>query len=701
MDIIFIGMKENELSLSRKPGLKVSFIMIFLILSLQIKAQKPAMYWDFENIKNRNCIESATGIADTIEGKSEVAAGVVGNGLRLDGYTTRIVRTGDKLIKPGSELTVEAWVALGEYPWNWCPVLTTESGEVKGYRLMIGPYGQVSFETAVTEKWIACTSPDEAIPLRKWMHIVGVYKAGKELKLYINGALVSSLFLYGSMTFPVRTNCIIGMVAAPGKPSDIHRTWGTVAAYYGLDGIIDEVKVFDSALSEDMIKREYSKNSAINAPDIAPRRLPTIEKNPRRFGAYYTKLKYYPGWDNLWPVDNDPDIVVCFDKSPIKVMFWRGTRYEPSWVSENENWMTDQSVETWGEGKDDTEGCFEHMQDRHCRFSHVRVIENNDARVVVHWRYAPVSSHDHTWMPDPKTGWEAWVDEYYYIYPDGSAVRKVSWDKGTLGKNVQYQESLPLLHPGQMKGELLNIDYVHVADYNYNIKPVSFVNDPENQPTDWAVNYTIQQYNFKSENKPFICFEPGNRMTIRWNAISTYDKHVGCDHFPVGQARCDGRTSKMSDRPSHTDSFPISDPVIHEDGKREYWNAMYGMSTMNMTDLVGFGRSWAYAPELSLSGSGFSSKGYDKSQRCYQIENTGSKPGNVELTISGSKDSPVLNPAIRIKNWNANKAKILVNGKESKDCRLGFNFELDGIDLILFVFMNETTNVNITIIPIK
>ncbi len=99
--------------------------------------------------------------------------------------------------------------------------------------------------------------------------------------------------------------------------------------------------------------------------------------------------------------------MVCFDNSPVKLIFWRGIRYGPGWVSENENWMSDQSLETWGNGKNDIEGCFEHMQDRHCRFSHVRIIENNEARAVVHWRYAPVSSHDHTWMPDPK--------------PDGSA----------------------------------------------------------------------------------------------------------------------------------------------------------------------------------------------------------------------------------------------------------------------------------------
>jgi hypothetical protein len=500
------------------------------------------------------------------------------------------------------------------------------------------------------------------------------------------------------MTFPAKTDYIIGMVDEQWKPSDIHRTCGTVAQYFGLEGIIDEIKIHDQAMSEQQVKSSFMKYT-VKAPDIAIRKMPKIEKNPGRFGAFYTKLKYYPGWDNLWPVDQDPDIVVCFEKSAVKVVFWRGIRYGASWVSENENWMTDQSLETWSESTTNNEGCFEHMQDRHCRFSHVRIIENSDARVVIHWRYAPVSAYNNTWMPDPKTGWECWVDEYYYIYPDATGIRKVSWNKGTIGDNVQFQESLPLLHPGQMKGDLLNIDYVHVADYENNVKPVSFVEKPKEQPTDWARKFTIQQYNFKSENKPFICFEPENKMEVRWNALSTYDKHVGCNHFPVGQARCDGRTSRTSDRPSHCDSFPISDPVIHKNENREYWNGLYGMNNMSMTDLVSFGRSWAYAPELILSGTGFTSKGYDKSQRCYMIEQTGQKAIQAVMTIQGSKDSPVINPAILVKNWNSNGAKVLINGKESKNYRLGINHELDGNDLVLYISIKEVTPVKITILP--
>jgi hypothetical protein len=654
-----------------------------------IQAQTPVMIWDFETVSNRSAIEGSTKISDTIEGNFEWVEGVAGKGLRLDGFTTRVIRQAKNLKKPGAEFTVEAWVAIGEYPLNWCPVITTESDEVKGYRLLIGPYGQVSFETAIGEQWISCTSANETMPLRKWMHIAAVYTAQKEMVLYVNGELVSSRAINGSLTFPSKASCILGMVRDPARPSNTIRTWGTIPAYFGLDGIIDEINVFDVALSNDQVKSNFLQFKP-GLPDIQPRRLPSIEKNPGRFGAFYTKLNYYPGWDNLWPVDQDPDIVVCFDNNPSKLIFWRGARYGPAWVSENENWMADQSLETWGNGENDIEGCFEHMQDRHCRFSHVRIIENSDARAVVHWRYALVSAYDHTWMPDPKTGWECWVDEYYYIYPDGSAIRKVSWNKGTTGNAIQYQESLPFTQPGQRSEEVIENRYVTVADYNN--QQVDVMVDPPKQPAGWTGKYTIQRYNFKSDNKPFICFEPGNDMWIRWIG-------GGYNHFPVNQARSDGRWALTTDRPTHFMSSPCSDPPIHEEGNRLYWIGLYGMNDMNMNELVSFGRSWAHAPELSVAGNEFSSKGFDRAQRCYHLENNNSKPGKVDFTLKGSKDSPVINPAIVVKNWNSNGAKILVNGKENRNVKVGINHHLQGDDLVIYLPIKESTPVKITIVP--
>jgi hypothetical protein len=672
--------------------------ILLVVCAVKAAAQDPKAHWTFEILDGSKTPEVVSRTMDTLEGNIERAPGVRGNGLRLDGFTTCLRTSGPNRVVTGDEITVEAWIALGEYPWNWCPVLTSESDEVKGYRLMIGPLGQASLECAVGGQWLACTSARDAIPLRTWTHVVGVYRAGSEMALYINGTPAASNRISGAITH-ARSGYLLGMVAQPEKPSDIHRTQGTLPAYFGLEGILDEVAVYDGALPASTIK-ERSARAAGLKPDIAPRRLPAVEKNPGRFGAYYTKLKYYPGWDRLWPVDQDPDIVVCFPGSAVKLVFWRGIRYGASWISENENWMSDQSVEAWN----DEEGCFEHMQDRHCRFSHVRIIENTEARVVIHWRYAPVSAYDHTWRVDPKTGWECWIDEYYYIYPDASAIRKVSWKKGTLGEPRQFQETLALLHPGQIVSDLLEKDYVTVADYSGKTAKVSFVENPNAPPFgpfSWDVThpYTVQQYQFKSLNKPFICFEPGNKMFLRFENLAAYGRASGCNHFPVGQARCDGRTTLTSDRPSHCSSFPISDPVIHEKDDREYWAGLYGMTAWTVPEVVAFGRSWAYAPELVVSGPDVRSEGYDRSERCYQLVNATGKPKGFDVRLMAEASSPAVHPALRVRGWNGGKPRIMLNGKDYPDAHVGLDRRLEGDILVIYLPIESKSPLAIRIVP--
>jgi hypothetical protein len=694
---MFRAPKEHD-TMSKKLA-----VTILVFCALKAYAQDPKAHWSFDQVEKSRTREAVSGKEDPVEGFFEKAPGVRNGGLRLDGFTACLKAAGANRIVTGKELTVEAWISLGEYPWNWCPILTAESDEVKGYRLMVGPLGQASLECAIGGQWVACTSARDAIPLRTWMHVAGVYRADSGMTLYLNGEPVASQSIKGAITFP-RAGYVLGMVARPEKPSDIHRTYGTLAAYFGLDGIMDEVKVYDAALPAEQIKKSFASVNA-GTPDIAPRKLPSVNVNPGRFGAFTTNLKYYPAWDNLWPVDQDPDIVVCFKDSPVKFVFWRGTRYSPAWVSENGNWMTDQSVEAWDEaGNPNRQGCFEHMQDRHCRFSHVRIIENTAARVVVHWRYAPVSAYNDTWKIDPKTGWECWIDEYYFIYPDASAIRRVAWKKGALGDTRQFQETLALLHPGQIVSDLLEKDYVDVADYSGKTAKSSYVENPNAAPYgpfSWnaAKPYTIQRYNFKSRNKPFICFEPGNMMNLRWENLASYNRASGCNHFPVGQARCDGRTTLTSDKPSHCSSFPISDPVLHEAGDREFWLALYGMNPMSLKDLIEFGKSWASAPEpVVMAGAQVSGK-YDRAERCYKLENGTGRPGGIDISLAGSAAAPVVNPALYIKNWNGEGARVTVNGQEARTAKVGLNAKLEGTDLVVFLPLQSTSKVEIRIQP--
>ena len=43
------------------------------------------------------------------------------------------------------------------------------------------------------------------------------------------------------------------------------------------------------------------------------------------------------------------DVVVRFDDSPVKFVFWRGINYAPCWVTENDIWHNTQFYETGDE----------------------------------------------------------------------------------------------------------------------------------------------------------------------------------------------------------------------------------------------------------------------------------------------------------------------------------------------------------------
>ncbi len=145
----------------------------------------------------------------------------------------------------------------------------------------------------------------------------------------------------------------------------------------------------------------------------------------RKFGARCGALEYdlpvvtgkgtQASWDSLWKTGEFPDVVVDFD-APYKFVFWRGMSYAPSWAMGNI--MTSLF---FAETVEPTvfRDCCEMMSDRECRYSHVRVVHNSSARVVIHWRCA---------LADPAYTIcrNQWADELFYIYPDGVAVRNVT-----------------------------------------------------------------------------------------------------------------------------------------------------------------------------------------------------------------------------------------------------------------------------------
>ncbi len=444
-------------------------------------------------------------------------------------------------------------------------------------------------------------------------------------------------------------------------------------------------------------------------------RLPSGPDGPGIFGAYYTHLKYSPEWDSPWRVDDHPDVVVRFDEGGHKFVFWRGTSYIPCWVTDTDIWYTNEFVERRGHHSPNTEGCVEPMSDKQCRYSHVRIIESNDARVVVHWRYAPVDvAYEHSFI-DKKTGWYDWVDEYYVIYPDASAVREINVQSNGLNKWIEFQEAIVVNQPGTLPDD--NIEHGAVSIANMNGEHITYFWDEDGGPefTENPPRSNIFKVNLKGSLQPYALVAPPKSDG---NLITSYEGHGRnsifnwWDHWPVSQDASDGRGARSAEKPSHSSLCHFALPgnsTAHWDPYEESENKvtklmLHGMTDKKVEEIVPLAKSWLTPCELTLSGSGYSLKGYDPPQMAYIIENT--KPGSASpltFTLDATEESPLVNPALVVRNWGNREVALTINGKEVKrgnDFRYGIEHRLDGTDLVVWIRKESTERLSVSLKPV-
>jgi hypothetical protein len=665
------------------------------------QAQDPVAWWKFDTRSDRVVSDSVTQISDSLRGNFKYVAGVSGTALKFDGFTTSVVRAAKAAPRLSRSLTVEAWVALAAYPWNWCPIISQEQND-HGYFFGLDARGHVGLRMAIDGRWVECTS-EAAIPQKKWVHIAGSYDADSGLlAVYLDGQEAGRKSAKGRIFFAQGTDLLVGMNREKISPF-FGRGNGNIPSWFSLDGLIDEVRRYNRALPSREIINSFQSQKQVPAVAFAPRVMPSGPAGPGRFGAYYAKLKYYEEWDALWPVASHPDIVVQFDNSPIRVVFWRGTRYSPAWVMENGIWMADQSAET-GTGE---EGCIEHMQDIHCRYSNVRIIENTQARVVIHWRYAPVSSRDHLWVRDEKTGWEFWVDEYYTFYPDGTGTRKMIWRKPFDGDHyppwIQKQETIVLCHPGQRPEDVINLDFITLANFKGESHTYAWTKEPASLRQSEPAEPLIQVVNLKSKAKPFIIFEPGSRRGYIGGNEGLYSRFSTCNHWPVAQISSDGRDAQAPDQPS---SFlgTTTDPFLHDGPDQTYWASwLYGTTERTAAELAALGKGWTRSPKLEINGAGYENEGYDLSERAYLLKcGSPGRPSVLDGVLPASEESPLSAICLVIKGWGDSGVQVKLDGRtlnETKDYRLGYTRELEGNQLCVWIKAAGVKPVHLKLTP--
>jgi hypothetical protein len=656
----------------------------------------PVLNLKFDRGAGDQVVESETSNRYRIEGcKSYWKAGVSGTALAFDGYDSQI-RIPSSEIPPFNNFSLQAWVSLGAYPYNWAPIVHQSDWRASGFYLGVDATGRIGFKLQ-SGTWKELTTLYE-LPLRQWVHITATYD-GNFMKIFVNGKEKGSITAVELPEFSPR-DLIIGRNTQkfiPFNPVRIYCHECHIPALYSLDGLIDELALYDRALTETEIEEGFRTSfpgfGIVNNPDMDRRKLPNGPRT-EKFEATYTHLPYYDTWDNLSRFGKHCDIVVEFDENPTRFIFWRGMSFIPQITNPENQWYNNQFNESWDPG-----GSWgEPMSDKKSNISHVRLIENTPARKVIHWRYAQIQINGTQQNLDSMTGWSDWSDWYYYIYPDGVACKRmVHWSSDD-PESHEWQESIGVMGPGQTPESISDV-------YNHTVTLANFETSKsydwsEESPVvleaDWETTpLQIQQINYKSDYKPFTIanFSGGELYGDADGRRAPYSRMVVYTHWPIGQLPTDGVRAIKPDRTSSNGYTHLM--FDGSDKKGRNWaqrHMLEGMNSMSIDELRILAGSWLNPAELDDLRGGESS-GYDQSQRAYVLNNMGA---DVFFTLMGAEDHPIENPCFVIKNWDRDKlANLKINGKiipSGRDLRQGIVTDTDGTEtLVVYTRLSATS----------
>lgn len=659
-------------------------------------------HWSFDNDAGNHITDMGTMKRDTVAGNFSYVNGVQGKALKLDGFRTYVKCTDYNQSKLSGSFTIETWVALASYPWSWSPIADCSDPKIRGFFFGIGQEGHLRFSLASGSSWYEVTT-DDKLSLQKWNHIAAVFESDKKISILINGKEAASATIKGQY-IPSRNGTLtIGR-------NNTAQTWReyqltTQSTYFFLDGILDELIISGKAKTQDEITQELASIKNLPVPALSNRsEFPKGPAGSGNFGAFYTKLNYYKEWDDLWRVSDVPDVFVRFKGSPVQFIFWRGTSFVPCWVTENNTWYTNEWLETWGS---DVASCAEPLMDRKCRYSHVRIIENSDARVVIHWRYALADAfYNFVNIGDDGNG--EWCDEFYTIYPDMVGVRKMELHYSKPERKHDWEEQIVVLPPGKYPDDVIDSAGITLINMQGDTKKYSWHDKDLKIEMPDPPGANMSYVNLKSVYRPFFIVSPKPVNTVegKWNSpfFRTYAAKMAIgnrqdpvpsvygwwNHWPVAQVPGDGRWVTSSDHPSHftLTTFDQWNDYTYDEHTRTRI-MLQGMTDKAAADLVPLAKSWLQSPVLAKLSAGFTGGVYDQSERAYMLErNKENSTTPCSFVLEASDTSPLVNPAIIVKNWGSRPAVVYIDNRAATQdnmIRQAIRKGPEGDDLILWM----------------
>lgn len=177
--------------------------------------------------------------------------GKIGKTLSLNGSNTYIKTSGN--LDAPANVTVTAWIKANNTSSTQYLVNQARDNYCSGYGILLSSnnlYFKINANSA--DDGCEASIGTSYLDTNKWHYIAGSYD-GKTTKLYIDGVLKnSSVGANGNIVYKYNEVLNIGKMA-----------YGEPTLYFPFNGLIDEVKIYNYALTDEEIKQDYNAGSAI------------------------------------------------------------------------------------------------------------------------------------------------------------------------------------------------------------------------------------------------------------------------------------------------------------------------------------------------------------------------------------------------------------------------------------------------------
>ncbi len=671
---------------------------------------KPLVRFAFDEGEGVKTEEAVSGTDVEIEGHGAYwRGGVSGTALMMDGWTSQVKFEKKLAGTVSDQLALDAWIATATYPWNTCPVIqqvdVVDGEEGAGVMLALEADGKPSMWVTVRgaggERRISVKA-DHLISRFRWTRLTGVIDASGgncTLRLYVDGCKVAETTdKAGGLALAADAPLRIaqGVKRKPSLP--VGR--GQYPSQYSFDGLVDEIGVFNTALSDEQIEQSTAAwemaESQRDNPDMERRVLPAGEKEWGNFGARYTHLPYHECWNKMFRMCGHPDVVVGFDKLPCRYVLWHGASYIPMLVSENGRWYSNEFNENWWKG------CCEPMSDKKTVFGHVHILEQSPARVVLKWRYPLSTVGYEISYEDPETGWGNWATWYFTIYPDGSIVKRMRIYMAEERRH-EWHESMAIMGPEQRPEAVIDTTpALTVATPDGTVRQYSWIGAPPEK-----VDYTdtvLHIVNMKARFDPYTIQRIRDGDIYAARGGTGYSAFPAWNHWPVGQCPSDGRHATFPDRAAHSSLTHLRWDDSTPFGKEGFFQEkllLEGMSDKPAKELLPLAKSWLKPAVCEPLSDGVAVE-YCPAERAYVLTRASGEVKRLDVRLAGAPESPLVNPALVVANWGSkNDATILIDGKEpddSIDIRQGVVCRANGVKaLVVWVELSTSEALRVTI----